>query len=71
MTTDEQMAIVIEVMQDRSLPNRPSVRVKRMKELGLDLSYAQMLFLWQRYRHEATRRRYVGYVPHEDLERKV
>ena len=41
-----------------------------MKELGLDLSHAEMLNLWQRYRYEATRRkRYVGYVPTSDLER--
>ena len=54
------MAIVVEVMEDRSLPNRPSCRVKRMKELGLNLSHAEMMFLWERYRYEATRKRYVG-----------
>ena len=65
MTTDEQMAIVVEVMEDRSIPNRPSSRIKRMKELGLTLSHAEMMSLWQRYRYEATRKRYVGYVPFE------
>ena len=63
MTKEEQLAIVVEVMEDRSLPNRPGPRVQRMKELGLDLSHAEMMFLWQRYRYESTRKRYVGYVP--------
>ena len=65
MTRDEQMAIVVEVMEDRSLPNRPRARVQRMKELGLNLSHAEMMFLWERYRYESTRKRYVGYVPFE------
>ena len=73
MTRDEQMAIVVEVMEDRSLPNRPRARVQRMKELGLNLSHAEMMFLWQRYRHERgqhskkRKRIYVGiYVPNHD-----
>ena len=66
MTFDEQMSIVIEVMEDRSLPNRPSVRIKRMKELGLDVSHDEMMSLWHRYRYESTQRRYSGYVPFRD-----
>ena len=66
MTTDEKMAIIIEVMEDRSLANRASVRLRKMKELGLELPHDEMMFLWHRYRHEATRRKYVGYVPHEN-----
>ena len=65
MTKEEQLAIVVEVMEDRSLPNRPSCRIKRMKEMGLDLSHAEMMFLWQRYRYESTRRKYVGHIPIE------
>ena len=65
MTKEEKLAIVIEVMEDRSLPNRPSCRIKRMRELGLDLSHAEMMSLWSVYRYEATRKRYVGYVPFE------
>ena len=65
MTQEEKMAIVIEAMEDRSLPNRPSCRVKRMKEMGLDVSHDEMLRLWKLYRHEATTNRYIGYVPHE------
>ena len=65
MNKEEQMAIVSEVMLDRSLANRPSVRVKRMKELGLSVSHDEMMRLWAIYRHESTTNRYTGYVPFE------
>ena len=65
MNRQEQMAIVVEVMSDRNLPNRPSVRVKRMRELGLDCDHAELMRLWKLYRHEATTNRYAGYVPFE------
>lgn len=66
MNFEEQMAIVIEVMEDRSLPNRPSCRVKRMRELGLDVSHSEMVNLWKRYRYESMARRYVGHIPMEN-----
>ena len=65
MNRQEQMAIVSEVMADRSLPNRPKDRIKRMKELGLSVSHDEMMRLWAIYRHESTTKRYAGYVPFE------
>ena len=62
MTFEEQLELVSQVMADRSLPNRPSPRLKRLRELGLPYD-ADINTLMNHWRHKAIQERYIRGQP--------